>query len=1082
MILAVLSAVLFCVPGFSEGTEPVFIPESDDAGVDAKQAESYAPAPVITYRLSESGSVYITNRFHGFSGALHCKDRFPEDLVLPETVDGRPLTEIGGSAFSQFGRLVSVTVPGTVRTIGNNAFFACKGLKAVHLQEGLRKIDYRAFQGCTSLEKVEIPEGVTEIGEYAFDYCPALTLISIPRSVKNIGFGALGARDQFGKDKNRDIKARVYKGSYAEEFCSRYKIRYEYFPEVKVSAEDAGEFFFFPEDGEGLSRARDILCAMDPKKTVLTYTLDPQGNAVIKNTVWDEAGGNTLTTAVIIPETVDGHPVTEIGNGAFSHWTELIYVSLPDSIVRIGDYAFGGRLVNIRMPAGLKEIGEYAFAGLPLDSVDLPDGLETVGAGAFYNCGYLRSAAIPESVRFIGENAFGGARGLKASVAKGSRGEQYCLENGVSYEYAQKETAAEPVPAETPEWMKLAGVWERFRYKKQGFILSGDTWTWIRDGRTWKVLFDEQNPAVYEKQKNTVSVADRADGGYTVYRYRLENDRLFLRIHDFYMDGQGEIQYHHWDETEAYWEETEYHRTRSLALPCAPAELQEQSGFLFRKGVRWYMNGDEVKQHEKGRTPDSPAAPGTVSYMAADFYENGEAGLEYHFSADDELLMAFYTRYSPTGDYLNKIKLDLMEDYGAASMAESGEPLAYCQFMNPGMDLSGISVYENPIAWTTEDGTKICLLLLNTRAADTGNGVELYIIYISPKLRAMVESGENAGTIQPVVTATPTPAPTAAPTSPPAPRAAGVTEIKLYGSLPENHSLNQLNEDMKVGFTLTLCSDGSAKLDEGYPEGYFNYHGSWSCSGGKLKLKMDSKSTALEQTVTISGSTARFVYFGETIRRELKESELSFLEEYSAGTNSTPDPDRQEASPVTAEPAPAPSPVPASTEPEEVAPGVVSVPVSRVEASSWIEGKKPDAYKPFRMTDGSEHTAWQFSTKKSRLKETYAYFYFDEPQEIDALWIKNGFWTVTEGLDQYTRNSRVKELGIAFRYEGSDDWTDKRTEKLPDDKKRKDWQKVSLGSHSRVTGIRFRIMSIYKGKKFPKDVCISEVMFVRSGK
>ena len=94
------------------------------------------------------------------------------------------------------------------------------------------------------------------------------------------------------------------------------------------------------------------------------------------------------------------------------------------------------------------------------------------------------------------------------------------------------------------------------------------------------------------------------------------------------------------------------------------------------------------------------------------------------------------------------------------------------------------------------------------------------------------------------------------------------------------------------------------------------------------------------------------------------------------------------------------------------------------------------------------------------------------------MWIKNGFWTITKGFDQYTRNSRVKELGIAYRYEGSSEWADKETFKLKDDKERTDWQKIDLGMHRNVTGVRFRIISIYKGTKFSSDVCISEVAFI----
>ena len=159
--------------------------------------------------------------------------------------------------------------------------------------------------------------------------------------------------------------------------------------------------------------------------------------------------------------------------------------------------------------------------------------------------------------------------------------------------------------------------------------------------------------------------------------------------------------------------------------------------------------------------------------------------------------------------------------------------------------------------------------------------------------------------------------------------------------------------------------------------------------------------------------------------------------------------------------------------------GCFQVPVRYVDASSYIVGKDPGAYVPERMTDGDEQTAWQFSTKKSKLKSTYAYFSFAEPVRIDELWIKNGYWKFTDGHDQYTRNSRVKELEVTFLYEGAGNYTDKITVKLKDDKKREDWQRISLGAHERVVGVRFRVMSAYRGTKYSTDVCISEVLFVQ---
>lgn len=159
--------------------------------------------------------------------------------------------------------------------------------------------------------------------------------------------------------------------------------------------------------------------------------------------------------------------------------------------------------------------------------------------------------------------------------------------------------------------------------------------------------------------------------------------------------------------------------------------------------------------------------------------------------------------------------------------------------------------------------------------------------------------------------------------------------------------------------------------------------------------------------------------------------------------------------------------------------GKRQVPVSSILADSYITASK-ESYPPENMIDGEETTAWQFSTKQSKLKETYVYFSFPEPVTIDELWIKNGFWKITAGKDQYTRNCRIKELGISFLYADSADYADKQTIKLKDDKKRKDWQKIGLGIHKNVIGIRFRVMSVYRGSKFKNDVCVSEVMFMNS--
>ena len=150
--------------------------------------------------------------------------------------------------------------------------------------------------------------------------------------------------------------------------------------------------------------------------------------------------------------------------------------------------------------------------------------------------------------------------------------------------------------------------------------------------------------------------------------------------------------------------------------------------------------------------------------------------------------------------------------------------------------------------------------------------------------------------------------------------------------------------------------------------------------------------------------------------------------------------------------------------------------VSSAGADSYITSSKdPYAYLPEKMIDGLEPTAWQFSTTRSPLGQCCCYFNFTSAVNIDEIWMKNGFWKITSGYDQYYRNSRVRGLAVSFRYAGSSYYTDEISFTVGDSKTQ---QIINLGPHRNVTGVRLRILSIYTGEKFPNDVCISEAMFV----
>ena len=73
------------------------------------------------------------------------KDR---NVVVPNEIDGKPVTSIGRSAFEGCSGLTSIMLPDSVTSIGNNTFEGCSGLTSITLPEGLTNIRENAFEGC----------------------------------------------------------------------------------------------------------------------------------------------------------------------------------------------------------------------------------------------------------------------------------------------------------------------------------------------------------------------------------------------------------------------------------------------------------------------------------------------------------------------------------------------------------------------------------------------------------------------------------------------------------------------------------------------------------------------------------------------------------------------------------------------------------------------------------------------------------------------------------------------------------------------------------------------------------------------
>ena len=115
-------------------------------------------------------------------------------------------------------------------------------------------------------------------------------------------------------------------------------------------------------------------------------------------------------SSIIIPNSV-----TSIGNSAFANCSNLTNITIPDSITSIGNNAFYWcrSLTSITIPDSVTSIGNSAFANCSnLTNITIPDSITSIGNNAFYWCRSLTSITIPDSVTSIESYAFSGCKAL----------------------------------------------------------------------------------------------------------------------------------------------------------------------------------------------------------------------------------------------------------------------------------------------------------------------------------------------------------------------------------------------------------------------------------------------------------------------------------------------------------------------------------------------------------------------------------------------------------------------------------------------------------------------------------------------
>lgn len=147
-----------------------------------------------------------------------------------------------------------------------------------------------------------------------------------------------------------------------------------------------------------------------------------------------------------------------IDKNAFSR-TNLSEVEIPNSVRIIGERAFLGLGLEVKLPESLVEIGSSAFAGHRSRNIGIPDSVKKIGDGAFGDGRFLEEVTIGKSVTEIGRLAFNAGRGsVLTSVTSLNPVPPTC---GIGC-FSNVSTCRLSVPAGAKDAYSVAEVWGSF--------------------------------------------------------------------------------------------------------------------------------------------------------------------------------------------------------------------------------------------------------------------------------------------------------------------------------------------------------------------------------------------------------------------------------------------------------------------------------------------------------------------------------------------------------------------------------------------------------------------------------------------
>ncbi len=447
-------------------------------------------------------------------------------------------------------------MPDTVKDIYKYSFWGNDTLEYIHLSSYLDEIPGYAFSNCRSLRNITLPYSVDSIEAKAFENCVSLTDVVIPASVTYI--------DPTAFDGCRKLNIIADKGTagyaFYQDYLARLAVEEAEKEELLVPGTTEEE-----SSEENVDELTVVDASRDPSNVEYMPSSDPLatpedasvkakslvvgGNAVLfldsKQAVVYDGSSNYASNnnkyvndsnEVVVGSNPQNNQTSDNNNDVIYDQTKGGYLpkyAVLDNAIASQGFYNDRTLTDYKVPSGISRIGDFAYARSSMTSLVIPQGVTSIGYGAFYHCDNLADVSIPSSVTEIEGYAFSNTPYLNDFISDTSKGPFLIVGDGILLAYNGRYTEVQ-----IPEGVKTIAPGAFSKHGEMYSVVLPSTLTVIGED----AFSDCVNLSKVTGGENLQKIADRAFMGCPIGTFNVPASvkEIGLRAIDF--SGTGKTQ------------------------------------------------------------------------------------------------------------------------------------------------------------------------------------------------------------------------------------------------------------------------------------------------------------------------------------------------------------------------------------------------------------------------------------------------------------------------------------------------------------------------------------------------------------